>query len=289
MCFVVYLLAIAFLLVTVGSASAASFPVTIKDARGKSVKIAKQPRRIVALAPNITETLYALGLEKNIVGVNAWSDYPPAAKKKTKVGDMRINVEKVLSLKPDLIIAHGKLNDAELRQFENLGNTVISVDPKTLKQVGESISLIGRACGAQNKATAIARQLSTQAEKARKAAAGSRKVRTLVIIQPNPLWVAGPRTFVDEMLKICNAENVASDARSGFNIFPIERALARDPQVIVVGRAEERDFFLKSPVWRNCSAVKNKKVKVVNPDLIVRPGPRLSAGIKALDTAIHEK
>ena len=263
------------------------YPIAVTDDRGKSISIKSESRRIVSISPSNTEILYALGLGDRIVGVTNFCDYPPEAKEKPKIGDMNVSVEKVLSLQPDLILAHGKLNDGIIRQLEGLNLTVVALDPESIIGVKRDILLVGRVCGQESVAKQLDSRIAKAIEQVTLRNKGKAGARTLVAIQANPLWVAGPKTLVGEMLSICNAENIAADARPGFNTFPIERALARDPQVIVVGRESERKFLIKSPVWKNTTAVRSDRVVVINPDLLVRPGPRLVEGLQLLEKAVH--
>lgn len=259
---------------------------TIVDDRGKTFTITSEPKRIVSLTPSGTEILFALGLGDRVVGVTRWCDYPADAKSRAQVGDVNISVEKVVSLEPDLVLAHATLNDSVIRQLERLGKTVIALDPSTIEEVRLNISLVGQACGRTLQADDLNSRNEAIIEQVSEISKGKAGLRTMVVIQPNPLWVAGPNTFIDEMLSICNAQNIAHDARKRFNTFPVERALARDPEVIIVGRDNERDFFLNSPVWKNTSAVRSGRVVVINPDLLVRPGPRLTEGLEKLAEAV---
>jgi iron complex transport system substrate-binding protein len=263
-----------------------AYPVTVKDARGKSVVIRSAPRRIVSLTPNNTEILFALGLGDRVVGVNSWSNYPPAALKKAKVGDRIISVEKVVSLKPDLIVAHAVLNDSYIKQLETLHKTVIAIDPKTYGQVMSDITMLGRATGQTKQAAAIVKRMCAAVDKVRKRTAGRRGPNVLVEIQPNPLWAAGPGTLVDEMLGYCHARNVAFDSKSGFNEYPVELAVSHKPDVIIAGKREGK-FFLTSPLWRNATAVRNKRVYEMDFDLLVRPGPRLADGLLRLSEVLR--
>jgi iron complex transport system substrate-binding protein len=269
------------------SSSDRSEALVIVDDRGRNVTIRSMPQRIVSLTPSGTEILFALGVGERVVGVTKWCDYPAEAKTIPQVGDVNISVEKVVSLEPDLVIAHSTLNESVIRQLEGLGKTVIALNPKSIEEVTQNISLIGRACGRHAEADILNDGIQEVIRGISESNAGTTGLKTLVVIQPNPLWAAGPETFVDEMITVCNAENIAHDARQGFNTFPVERALARDPQVIIVGRESERQFFLKSPVWKDTDAVRSGRIVVINPDLLVRPGPRLSDGLQELAVVLH--
>ncbi|MDO8682000.1 MAG: ABC transporter substrate-binding protein [Armatimonadota bacterium] len=269
------------LLLCLSALPAIGYPISIKDARGKIVIIKSAPRRIISLAPSNTEILFALGLDDRIVGVTTYCDYPPQAKKKPKIGDRIVNVEKVISLKPDLILAHGRVNDAYISQFEALGKTIIAIDPKTYEQTMSDIRMIGRVTGRSSKASVIVKKMQSVADRVRRAPARKTKPKVLMVIQPSPLWAAGPNTFVDEMVRYAHGSNIAYDSRPGFNQFPVERAISRNPDIIIVGK-DQKEFFLTSPVWRGARAVKEKRVYEMDHNLLVRPGPRLADGLLKL-------
>jgi len=272
------------LLVSVGIA--VGYPVIVRDVRGRSVVIKSAPRRIVSLAPSNTELLFALGLGNRVVGVTKSCEYPAAARKKHKVGDQIISVEKVIALKPDLVLAHAYLNDSSVRRLESLGRTVIAIDPKTYGQVISDILMIGRATGRNAQANALARRMRAARDKVAKRKTAGGRPRVLVVIQTSPLWVAGPRTFVDEMIRSAHGENVACDSRPGFNQFPVERAIARKPDAIIVDKGQGR-FFQTSPVWRKTKAVREGRVYEMDFDLLVRPGPRLAEGLLELSEKLR--
>lgn len=263
------------------------FPRTVMDGRGKQVRIAREPRRIVSLAPSNTEILFALGLGGRVVGVTTMCDYPPEAKNKPKIGDYRTSIEKVVSLKPDLIVAHANLNRAAVVHLEKLGKTVIAFDPKTLAQVCRDMQVIGCATGREDKAKELARRITSALSTVRRGTAKARtKPKVMVVIQAQPLWVAGPATFVDEMIRAAQAANVARDARAGFSQFSTEVAVSRDPDVIIVRKGGANEI-LRSPLWKKTSAVRKNRLFEFDMDLLVRPGPRLAEGIRSLAKVVN--
>lgn len=263
------------------------FSTDTQNAGKKPASHTSKPSRIVSLAPSNTEILYALGLEKRIVGVTTYCNYPLAAKKKPKVGDMNTNIEKVISLKPDLVVAHGKMNDHLIKRLRSLGMKVAAPDPKSFSQLYADIRNIGKLAGEPSKADAVVKKMSADVSWVKSKTSAAKPKKVLVVIQTNPLWVAGPGVFVDEMLKFSKATNVAHDASPGFNQFSAEVAVTRNPDVIIVSRREDRDFFLKNPLWAKTNAVKDRCVYVVNGDLMLRAGPRLSEGLKEIAKAVH--
>ena len=276
------LFALGVLLVGLSAPLHAAYPVTVKDARGKSVTIKAKPVRIVSLTPSNTEILFAVGLNDRIVGVTRYCDYPTQAKKKAKVGDMTISAEAVAVLRPDLVLAHAKINDDVIPRLERLGMTVFAIDPKSLDQVISDIRTVGKITARPRTADSVARRMESDVAAVKSSRSGKRSRNVLVVIQANPLWCAGPKTFVDEMITIARGRNVAYDARPGFNTFSRELALKRNPDVVVVGIKDDADLFLKSPLWRHTNAVRHNRVHVIEGDFMVRAGPRLTIGLKRL-------
>lgn len=266
-------------LCVIASAAWASYPMRVKDVRGKEILIKAQPKRIVSITPSNTEILYALGLADRVVGVTRYCDYPKAAKSKTKVGDMTISPEAVVALKPDLVLAHGRLNVTAIPGLEKLGLTVFAIDPKNLAEVARDIRTVGKITGKPKAADTAAGKIESTIKSVKANRADKKSPKVLVVIQSNPLWAAGPKTFVNEMLGIANAKNIALDARPGFVPFSKELAIFRNPDVIITGQAADIDFFNKSPEWRTTNAVKNKRIYVIDSDILFRAGPRLAEGI----------
>ncbi len=258
------------------------YPVRVKDARGKSVLIKTKPMRIVSLAPGNTEMLYAIGLTNRIVGVTRYCDYPAAAKQKPKVGDMTVDIETVVSLKPDLVFAHSALNSTAIPKLEKLGLTVFAIDPKSLAQVADDIRTLGKIAARPKTADLAASKMESAIKTVKADSAKKPARRVLVVVQSSPLWSAGPGTFVDEMLKTISATNVAYDAKPGFVPFSRELAISRNPDVIISGHQPDIAFFNRSPEWKTTGAVKNKRVYVIDSDIIMRAGPRLADGLKEM-------
>lgn len=246
------------------------------------VKTAPLPQRIISLTPSNTEILYALGLENRIVGITKYCDYPPETAKKTKVGESSVSLEKVVALKPDLVLAHTVLNDTEIRRLKALGINVLDTNPETFAEVIADIRKIGNATGANEQAEKLAQSMEKSIDAVKNKPHGRQKTKMLVVIQASPLWVAGPKTFIDEMISCTNGKNIAYDAKPGFNQFSSEVAFARNPDLIIVTRPEDKAYFEKSPAWKETNAVRNGRVKVIDPDLMLRTGPRLVQGLKAL-------
>ena len=266
---------------------ATKYPLTIKDCRGKSITIPREPRRIVSTVPSNTEILFALGLDNQIVGVGVWDDYPLAAKKKPKVGDRTISLERLITLKPDLVVAHGNLNSDVIPSIEKYGITVVAIDPKTISQVESDIALIGRVTNREKNASAINKKLADAKSFVQRKAAGMKsKPKVLVAVQGEPLWAAGPNTFIDEMIALAGGVNIASDVKPGFSQFSSEAAVWRHPDIIIGTDKGDKKIFTNG-LWKNTNAARTGKVYEVDPNLLVRPGPRLAEGMLMMERLIH--
>lgn len=274
-------------LVAVSTAANAAYPMKIKDARGKVITIKSKPTRIVSLTPSNTEILYALGVGNRLVGVTKYCDYPSAAKKKPKIGDMTISAEAVVAQKPDLVIAHAYVNDSAIKQLEKLGLTVFAVDPKTIERTERDIRTLGKITGRADAASSIVRTMQKKISAVKSQCAKKKPMKVLVVIQSNPLWAAGPKTFVDEMLGIAHAKNIANDAKPGFVTFSKELAISRNPDAIIVGMKQDAKFFLTDPAWKTTPAARHKHVYLIDNDLLVRPGPRLADGLAKLAKMLY--
>lgn len=264
---------------------------------------AEVPQRIVSLAPGITEILFALGVGDRVVGVTDWCDYPPAAKDKPSVGGyINFSIEKVVGLEPDLAIgAHG-IDLSRLERLESLGIRTYAEDPKTFEDVIGQIERIGRMVGAQQRARDIAARMRRDIRDvtSRVAAVAQKpKPRVMYGSWEAPVFVAGPDNFIDEAIRTVGGANIAADAGTPWPTgYSIEKIVAHDPQVMVRGfnpthggsmgeRARDVAALKNDAVWGTIAAVRTGRVHWMNENLLVRPGPRLTEGLKQIGRFIH--
>lgn len=273
-----------------------AFPVTITDAIGEEVTIEAKPERIVSLIPSNTEVAFALGLGEQVVGVSEHDNYPEEVKEKEIIGGMEMNVEKIISLTPDLVLAHGSSahNSAEgLQQLRDSGiNVVVINDAANFEDVYTSIEMIGEATGEKDEAEKIISGMKQKINEIKeKASTITEKKSVIVEVSPAPdIYVVGANTFMDEMLTIINAENAVGDQEGWINLDE-ETFIERNPDVIITtyGYYTENavDLVLAREGWQGVSAVKNKQVIDVHSDMVTRSGPRLAEGIEELAKAVY--
>ncbi|GHH96826.1 ABC transporter substrate-binding protein [Neobacillus kokaensis] len=273
-----------------------TFPVTVKDALNDDVVIDKKPERIVSLIPSNTEIAYALDLGKEVVGVSDFDNYPEDVTKKEKIGGMEINLEKIIALKPNLVLAHASSahnSEAGLKQLQDAGIAVLTVnDAQNFDQVYDSILMVGKAAGETTKAEELVSEMKEKlAGIKEKAATIKDKKKVLVEVSPAPeIYSPGNNTFMNEMLTIINAENITSDL-NGWAKIDQEAMIKRNPDVILTTYG----YYVKNPVdqvlsrkgWENVNAVKNKQVIDVDSDRVTRSGPRIIEGVEDLAKAIY--
>ncbi|HXX57850.1 MAG TPA: cobalamin-binding protein [Thermodesulfovibrionales bacterium] len=248
------------------------------------------PRRIVSLAPNMTEILFAIGLGDRIVGVTSYCDYPEEAKKKPKVGGMsNPSLEAVISLKPDLVVMTTDGNPKEFEErLHSLKMRTYVFRASRLPELPRGVREMGKELGVQEKADAFAREFETALSgfAAGQRTNGVKKQTTkkaLFIVWPEPLIVAGPGTVIDDALAVIGAENIASKAHISYPKYSIEEIIRQSPDVIIIGRGMESKDIEKVAVGllkrlQAVPAARNKKVFYVSDDLY-RLGPRTIRGI----------
>ncbi|MDR0125496.1 ABC transporter substrate-binding protein [Bacillus zhangzhouensis] len=273
--------------------AAAAFPVSIKDAAGKTVEIKEQPKRIVSLIPSNTEVAYALGLGDKIVGRSDFDNYPKEVEKVEKIGGLEFNVEKVISLKPDLVLAHASQMGSKdgFKQLEDAGIQVLTVnDATSFKDVYKSINMIGEATGAKEASTKLVDEMKAKLNNIKKQAeAISKDKQKTVFVEVSgapEIYTTGQHTFMDEMLSVIHAKNAAAD-QTGWVQMTEESIIKRNPDVIVTIDGSSLTDLKKRDGWNTIKAVKEKQVFQLNTDLASRPGPRLVEGVEALAKSIY--
>ncbi|MBS4218868.1 ABC transporter substrate-binding protein [Bacillus sp. FJAT-49711] len=272
-----------------------AFPVTIKDASDTDVVIEKKPEKIITLIPSNTEIVYALGEEEALVGVSENDNYPEEAAAKEKVAGMELNVEKILSLNPDLVLAHGStatMWEAGLKQLKDSGVTVLVVnDAQSFDAVYASIEMVGKATGKTAEADQLVQDMKAKLDEIKKQAESISDQKTVFVeVSPAPeIYTTGKNTFMNEMLEVINAKNAVGD-QEGWVPINEEAVVEINPDTIIttVGYVENAAEEIKARVaWKDITAVKENQVYLVNEDLVSRSGPRIVEGVEELAKAIY--
>jgi iron complex transport system substrate-binding protein len=279
----------AFLFGTGAKAPAATFT----DEVGRTVEVSGPPRRIVSVAPNVTEILFALGLGGRLVGVTTYCQYPPEALKIEKIGGyINPSLERIVALRPDLVVG---IAEGDLRTFVDkltaLKIPVYIANPRDALDVLTSIRKIGEVTFAPEPARKIVRSMEEKIRDVQGKVQGRPRPRVLHILDFNPLISAGKGTFVDDLIRLGGGRNVAETAAGKYPRFSMEEVLVQDPEVILLSSMKSQDPLVKQrrwwERWKTLSAVKHGRIYVLDSDLIHRPSPRMGEGLEQVARAIH--
>jgi len=266
---------------------------TFVDDLGRRVYLAKPARRIVSLAPSATEILFAVGLDQEIVGVTSFCDYPPPAKAKPKVGSSIPNLEAIIGLKPDLVLAVKSevVRPDVLAKLEQLKVPVFVFAAKVVEDIFGHIATTGRLVGHEKQAREVVQNLRDRLNEIRRRTSTVVKVRVFYVVNTDPLITIGAGSFIHQMLDIAGGDNIAGRLPSPYPRISIEEVLRKDPQVIIfpIGESEgipeiEQQRWRR---WTSLSAVMSNRLRQVRGELVNRPGPRVIDGIEVLANAMH--
>ena len=261
-------------------------PRTVTDALGRRVVVPPAPSRIVSIAPSVTEVLFALGLGARVVGVSSADDYPAAElRDKPRVGGVVLDVERIVRLRPDLVLGMPSLQRAQLDRLIASRLPVVAVDARTLSEVYEQIRFIGRLTGMETKATRLVSLLLLREATVRRAINGRVAPRTYIEIWAEPLITVGGDTFIDDLVRRAGGRNIFTSLR-GFPQVSAEAVLKANPEVVVLTHPQGRPVGAR-PGWGAIAAVRNSRVAQVDGSLLSRPGPRAVAGLELLARVIH--
>ncbi|MEJ6475098.1 cobalamin-binding protein [Pseudoalteromonas piscicida] len=247
---------------------------------------AKPAERIIALAPHIVENLYAIGAGDRIVGTVAYADYPQAAKQIPQIGGYHgIQLEKVLALEPDLVIAWQTGNKkADLEKLEQLGIQVVYSETKAIEKVADELIKFGQLTGLEAPAREKAQRFTQRLTGLQKQYAQSSSIKVFYQLWPAPLITVGGNSWVQQVLEICHADNVFADSTTDYPQISIENVLLKSPEVMVIPNEKtEQDI---KPIdwhkWPSIPAVKHQQSISVDADLLHRYSYRMLEGIADL-------
>ncbi len=270
--------------------AAAAGPITINDDAGKPVTLQSPAARVVSLAPANTEMAFAVGAGGKLVAGTSYDDYPAEAKALPKIGDFaNPSVEKIVSMKPDLVLAAGGIQ-AELRgKLETLGVQVYVVDPKTLDQTMVDLRNLGRLLGTATQADALVAQMKTEIKAVTDKVSSLAKPTVFFEVYPKPLMTTGKDTFIDDLITLAGGANIAQSAGAGYINFTSEVLFKDDPDVYIapIGSQADPGQIAKRPGYSQLKAVKDNRVFTIVDNIVVRPGPRLVQGLQAVAKMLH--
>ncbi|WP_342513278.1 ABC transporter substrate-binding protein [Sporosarcina sp. FSL K6-1522] len=273
----------------------AAFPLTLTDAVGNDITIEKAPETIVSMTPSNTEILFALGLNSEIVGVNDYDNYPAEALEKEKIGGQEFDVEKIVSMNPEMVFAHESglgVGEAGLQQIRDAGIPVFVVKNATdFDETYTTIETMGQATGKKEEADKIVADMKAKVEEVLQKTAAVENPKTVFVeTSPAPdIYTPGKNTFMDQMLGMIGAENISADQENWF-VMASEEIVKRNPDVIVVMydyiETAVEDVYARDG-FDSITAIKDKNVVQVQEDITSRTGPRLAEGLEAIAKAVY--
>jgi len=262
------------------------------DDTGRKIQLAKTPRRIVSLAPSITETLFAIGAGGLVAGVTEFCDFPPEASSKPKVGYANPNVETLVALQPDLILAPREfLKPDLLASLDHLHIPTFLLEARAVEHIFSHIQTIGKMVERQAEAAALVMELRQHIAVITQRVREADPVRVLYVLNSEPLITVGPGSFIDQLIGLAGGANIAAKSEAPYPRLSMETVLSEDPEVLIfpVGLAEgiseqEQQSWQR---WSGLSAIKHTRVHRISADLLNRPGPRIGQGLEQLAAILH--
>ena len=265
----------------------------VTDQVGRTLIVPENPVRVIALAPSITEIIYDLGQEKRLVGVTQFSTYPSEAESLPRVGSyIRLDIEKIISLKPDLCLATKDGNPKHIiDKIVSLGIPVYVINPRNLQQIMDAITSLGSLLHAKQAAAELVIKMEKRIGQVQaRVKKGNRKPRVFFQIDAEPLFSAGTNTFIHELIELAGGINTTAGEVS-YPRYSWEDIILLQPEIVLISSMAgglEPEYLVKSwKRWALLSAVKNNQIYVVDAELFDRPTPRLVDGLETIAAIIH--
>mgnify|MGYP005840872301 CR=1 FL=1 len=270
---------------------AVNFPVTITDATGAEVVIEEEPERIISIIPSATEIAFSLGIGDKIVGVSDWDNYPEEVNEIEKVGGLDVSTEKIVSLEPDLVLANSS-NGNSIEALRNIDVTVLVVDANSLDETFESIRMIAKATGTKNNAEEIIAKMEGDRDEiinvVKEIPEEERKKVWVEVSQD--LYTAGKGTFMNELIELAGGTNIMSD-QEGWPQVSEETVIEKNPDVIFITYG----YYIENAAeqvkdrenWKSVNAIKEEQVFELDSDMVNRPGPRITQGLKQIAAYLY--
>ena len=262
----------------------------ITDHMEREVIISTDPQRIISLSPSNTEIAFALGLGDRMVGVTDYCNYPEEALEVAKIGGFsKPNMEAVLALEPDLVLA-GNKHEEQVKKLEEMNIPVLVLIPESMDEVFEAMTMVAKAAGKSQEADALITDLKNRLKTIESKVSSIQeqdRVRVYYEVSSDPLMSAGSASVINEVISLAGGKNIFADLAERYPKISQEVLIERNPQFILYPGSHGSEGFnpkeiAARPMWNNITAVKENKLFNVNADTISRPGPRLIEAVEKL-------
>jgi iron complex transport system substrate-binding protein len=254
---------------------------TFTDSRGKSVTVAWPPKRIVSTVPSLTELLYAIGAQDQLVGVTTYCIYPPEALKKPKIGSINVDFEALAALQPDLIATSVAVAHKSAGELEAKGYKVFSIDPHTVAEIAAALRQLGALTGHEAEAEKVAAAFEARV----KAASAPPGPTVYFEHSGDPLGTSGPDSYLGDAIRLAGGRNIFE---GGWRLIDWESVLARDPEVLLIAHPRTEALERRAG-WSTLKAVKNGRVYFVEKEHYLFPTLRLADGLEEAARLLHAK
>ena len=267
-----------------------SYPVTITDSFGKEVTLEKEPKKIISVAPNITEIIYKLGAEDKLVGRTDYCDYPEEVKSVESIGTLRKpDIEKIIGLEPDLVIASTHFDEENTAKLEEADIKVIGLyEENDVTGVYGMIETLGKVLNKKSEATETVEEMKASIDKVTKAVSGLEKPRVYYVVGygEGGDFSAPENTFVGQLIKVAGGNNIVPESDNWS--FSLEALLEADPDIILL-RNGEKENFISTEGYKELTAVKEDRVYEIDNNLLDRQGYRNAEGLLKLAEIFHQE
>lgn len=270
-----------------------SYPITLIDDLGSEVVITQRPERIVSAAPSNTEIIFALGLEDKLIGRSDFCNYPPAAMNIESIGVMTpLNLEKIVAMSPDLVLAYGGFGTKDIPRLRELGIKVLVIEAESIDEMLDSIEFIATACGIREKGRELVSELKQRIKNITDMIETNSFVKHPKVFTGSgfeTIWSPGQGTIFHELISLAGGDNITGNQQGWVPISP-ELVVQAQPDIIIIPSGsmnpEEitkmKNDIVNRPGWSRLPAVRNDQIFIVNEDLLYREGPRLIEGLELL-------
>ena len=284
------------LLIISGGAIAQEFPVTITDGLGEKVVIEEKPAKIISISPQTTENLFAVGAGEQVIGVTTYADYPKEATKVDKIGTItEPNIEKIVAMEPDLVIAASVNKMETIERLKELNIKVAGFKASNVNTAIENIKKIGKITGNQDIAEQVTADMYIKISEMKnlidKKLANNNRPRVFYELWSDPLYTAGIDNFIDDLIHMAGGFNIGRLAETQWPQFSLEKLLVEDPEVYISTPHSAEMQVSKESIknrkrFKNITAIKNDRVYIIDQNIINRASPRLLIGLSQLTKAI---
>lgn len=266
-------------------------PFTFVDDYNRTVSLEGYPQRIVSVAPTPTEMLFAVGAGDLLVGIDAWSDYPAQTKNITKVGDFELNLEQIITLKPDLIVSGDLVPQSDLDTLESNGIPYMIIADRNLSDVYDSIQLVGMVTNHASNASLLVKSLKDRVEAVTNKTLAGGVSHPKIYLEYWPMFTFGPGSFGNDIIHLAGGTNIGAIKDTEYPSVTDEFVVSQDPDIIVYTTGPSTTTnpaeITSRPGWNQTNAVSLSKIYSIDDNLVSRYGPRIIDGLEQLAAIIH--